>query len=438
MTKINQFRQVFAALMFILALAIGQNAWAQVSFDIQASYNSSTKKTTFTITRSGSSLPSQTIKFRTVNLSAYAGQHYTAVNGDFTFAANATSTTVEVSEGMASTDAYKYQTSTERSYRFEVLDVNGFQLAYYDRTMTYGLTQFSNAKVSKEITDLVYFNGTSYASGLNSSKYLDVSFTPPSGWVETSGTLSGYVLIDDSYDYANKPAQVSTSSLINSTGATASYLKSIGYEIYATVCFTEKERDDGYELALDNEYIMSPKDLCTLPFLDKVLDAGVEVLKIEGRGRSPEYTKMTVEVYHEAVKAIQEGTFTQDKIDAWMERLKSVYNRGFWDGYYLGRRTFEWSKQYGSQATQTKEFIGTVTNYFSKIGVAEIRVETHDLNVDDPIMIIGPTTGVYEDSIREIRLDDGPVPRAVKGDICSLPVKSVVRRGDKVYKIISA
>ena len=249
MTKINQFRQVFAALMFILALAIGQNAWAQVSFDIQASYNSSTKKTTFTITRSGSSLPSQTIKFRTVNLSAYAGQHYTAVNGDFTFAANATSTTVEVSEGMASTDAYKYQTNTERSYRFEVLDVNGFQLAYYDRTMTYGLTQFSNAKVSKEITDLVYFNGTSYASGLNSSKYLDVSFTPPSGWVESNDdhNLKGYVLIDDSYDYANKPAQVSTSSLINSTGATASYLKSIGYEIYATVCFTEKERDDGYQ-----------------------------------------------------------------------------------------------------------------------------------------------------------------------------------------------
>ena len=197
-----------------------------------------------------------------------------------------------------------------------------------------------------------------------------------------------------------------------------------------------KEHDDGYELALDNEYIMSPKDLCTLPFLDRVLDAGVEVLKIEGRGRSPEYTKMTVEVYHEAIKAIQEGTFTQEKIDAWMERLKSVYNRGFWDGYYLGRRTFEWSKQYGSQATQTKEFIGTVTNYFSKLSVAEIRVETHDLNVDDPIMIIGSTTGVYEDSIRELRLDDGSVPSAVKGDVCSIPVKAVVRRGDKVYKII--
>ena len=198
-----------------------------------------------------------------------------------------------------------------------------------------------------------------------------------------------------------------------------------------------KEREEGYELALENQYIMSPKDLCTLPFLDRVLDAGVEVLKIEGRGRSPEYTKMTVEVYHEAIKAIQEGTFTQEKIDAWMERLKSVYNRGFWDGYYLGRRTFEWSEQYGSQATQTKLFIGTVTNYFSKLSVAEIRVETHDLNIDDSIMIIGPTTGVYEDTIRELRLDDGPVKQAIKGDLCSIPVKAVVRRGDKVYKIIS-
>ena len=197
-----------------------------------------------------------------------------------------------------------------------------------------------------------------------------------------------------------------------------------------------KERDDGYELALDNEYIMSPKDLCTLPFLDRVLDAGVEVLKIEGRGRSPEYTKVTVQVYHEAVKAIQEGTFTQDKVDAWMERLKSVYNRGFWDGYYLGRRTFEWSEHYGSQATQTKLFIGTVTNFFSKLSVAEIRMETHELSVGEPIMIIGPTTGVYEDTVSELRLDDGPVLQAVKGDVCSIPVKSVVRRGDKVYKIV--
>ena len=198
-----------------------------------------------------------------------------------------------------------------------------------------------------------------------------------------------------------------------------------------------REREEGYELMLDNEYIMSPKDLCTLPFLDRVLDAGVEVLKIEGRGRSPEYTKLTVSVYSEAVKAIQEGTFTQEKIDAWMERLKSVYNRGFWDGYYLGRRTFEWSKQYGSHATQSKEYIGLITNYYSKLGVAEIRMDSHDLKLGEQIMIIGPTTGVYEDTLSEIRVDLGNVQQTVKGEYCSIPVKSLVRRGDKVYKVIN-
>ena len=198
-----------------------------------------------------------------------------------------------------------------------------------------------------------------------------------------------------------------------------------------------REREEGYELMLDNEYIMSPKDLCTLPFLDRVLDAGVEVLKIEGRGRSPEYTKLTVSVYSKAVKAIQEGTFTQEKIDAWMERLKSVYNRGFWDGYYLGRRTFEWSKQYGSQATQTKEYIGLITNYYSKLGVAEIRMDSHDLKLGEQIMIIGPTTGVYEDTLSEIRVDLGSVEQTVKGEYCSIPVMSLVRRGDKVYKVVS-
>ena len=197
-----------------------------------------------------------------------------------------------------------------------------------------------------------------------------------------------------------------------------------------------REREEGYELMLDNEYIMSPKDLCTLPFLDRVLDAGVEVLKIEGRGRSPEYTKLTVSVYSEAVKAIQEGTFTQEKIDAWMERLKSVYNRGFWDGYYLGRRTFEWSKQYGSHATQSKEYIGLITNYYSKLGVAEIRMDSNDLKLGEQ-MIIGPTTGVYEDTLTEIRVDLGNVQQTVKGEYCSIPVKSLVRRGDKVYKVIN-
>ena len=202
--------------------------------------------------------------------------------------------------------------------------------------------------------------------------------------------------------------------------------------------YTVQDRDQEITLAIDNEYIMSPKDLCTLPFLDRVLDAGVKILKIEGRGRSPEYTKVTVGVYSEAVKAIQNGEFTEEKVAAWTERLRSVYNRDFWDGYYLGRKTGEWTKRYGSQATKTKIFVGTVTNFFGKINVAEIRMETQDLKVGDDIMIIGPTTGVYEDKISEIRVDLKPVESTEKGELCSIPVKDMIRRGDKVYKVIDA
>ena len=203
-----------------------------------------------------------------------------------------------------------------------------------------------------------------------------------------------------------------------------------GYEV--------TDRDKEITLAIENEYIMSPKDLCTLPFLDKLLDAGVKILKIEGRGRSPEYTKVTVGVYSEAVDAIQKGEFTEEKITAWTERLRSVYNRDFWDGYYLGRKTGEWTQRYGSQATKTKVFIGTVTNFFSKINVAEIRMETHDLKVGDDIMIIGQTTGFYEDKISEIRVDLKAVDSTEKGELCSIPTKDVIRRGDKVYKVIDA
>ena len=203
-----------------------------------------------------------------------------------------------------------------------------------------------------------------------------------------------------------------------------------GYEV--------TDRDKEITLAIDNEYIMSPKDLCTLPFLDKVLAAGVKVLKIEGRGRSPEYTKVTVGVYREAVDAINEGSFSAEKAAAWVERLRSVYNRDFWDGYYLGRKMGEWTKKYGSQATKTKLFIGTITNFFAKINVAEIRMETHELSVGDEIMIIGPTTGVYEDTVKEIRVDLLPVNQTVKGELCSIPAHDIVRRGDKVYKIIEA
>lgn len=202
--------------------------------------------------------------------------------------------------------------------------------------------------------------------------------------------------------------------------------------------YTVQDRDKEITLAIENEYIMSPKDLCTLPFLDKVLDAGVKILKIEGRGRSPEYTKVTVGVYSEAVKAIQNGEFTEEKIAQWTERLRSVYNRDFWDGYYLGRKMGEWTQRYGSQATKTKIFVGTVTNFFGKINVAEIRMETQDLKVGDDIMIIGPTTGVYEDKVSEIRVDLKPVESTEKGELCSIPVKDVIRRGDKVYKVIDA
>lgn len=202
--------------------------------------------------------------------------------------------------------------------------------------------------------------------------------------------------------------------------------------------YTVQDRDKEITLNIDNEYIMSPKDLCTLPFLDKVLEAGVKILKIEGRGRSPEYTKVTVGVYSEAVKAIQNGEFTEEKVAAWTERLRSVYNRDFWDGYYLGRKTGEWTQRYGSQATKTKIFVGTVTNFFGKINVAEIRMETQDLKVGDDIMIIGPTTGVYEDTVSEIRVDLKAVESTEKGELCSIPAKDVVRRGDKVYKVIDA
>ena len=241
-------KHIFKTLLtLLLMVAAGGSAWAQI-FTIEASHNSTNNKTTFTITRSGSSLPAQTIKYRTVNLSAYAGQHYTARSVQRTFTENQTTDTIIVTELTPSTDAYKYQNSTQRSYRFEVLDVNGFKLASKDRTYTTG-TQFSNAKVSSSVSNLVTMTSSgNFSSGMSSGKYLDVSYTPPTDSVQASGkTLAGYVLIDDSYDYKRKWATVSTSNLISNTNASASYLKNIGYKIYATVCFTEKEKDDGYQ-----------------------------------------------------------------------------------------------------------------------------------------------------------------------------------------------
>jgi len=190
------------------------------------------------------------------------------------------------------------------------------------------------------------------------------------------------------------------------------------------------------ELEIDNKYIMSPKDLKTIDFIGKVINAGVKVLKIEGRGRGPEYVKTVTQCYREAADAYIEGTFSTEKLENWNKRLKEVYNRDFWGGYYLGKKMGEWTNSYGSQATTKKSYIGKITNYFAKIGVAEITLEAGDLKVGDTFRIIGETTGVYENSVKEIRVDYKTTQIAEKKSICSISVETAVRRGDKIYKVI--
>jgi len=202
--------------------------------------------------------------------------------------------------------------------------------------------------------------------------------------------------------------------------------------------YTVKDTESDLELEIDGKYILSPKDLNTVSFLDKILDAGVRVLKLEGRGRPPEYVKTVSNVYREAVNAWFEGNYTQENIARWNNRLSRVYNRGFWDGYYLGRKLGEWTEEYGNQATERKMYIGKITNFFSKISVAELKVETHKLSIGDRIMVIGSTTGVYEDQLREIRVDLKPVQSVKKGELCSFPTKQLLRRGDKLYKVVKA
>lgn len=202
--------------------------------------------------------------------------------------------------------------------------------------------------------------------------------------------------------------------------------------------YTVKDTESELELEVDGKYIMSPKDLNTIAILDKILDAGVRVLKLEGRGRSPEYVQRIARVYREAVNAVFDGTYTQENIDRWNGILSGVYNRGFWEGYYMGRKMGEWTEEYGNQATERKMYIGKITNYFSNIGVAELKIETNNLKKGDHIMVIGSTTGVYEDTVTEVRLELEPVEEVKKGSVCSVPVREVVRRNDKVYKVIPA
>jgi len=197
-------------------------------------------------------------------------------------------------------------------------------------------------------------------------------------------------------------------------------------------------KEEGIELEIDNEYIMSAKDLCTIDFLDQVLTAGVRVLKIEGRGRSADYVYTTVKCYREAVDAIQNGTYGPEKVAQWKGQLATVFNRGFWDGYYLGRKMGEWNDSYGSKATTTKIFLGRGIKYFPKAKAGEFLIETRSLAQGDEILITGPTTGIVKTTVEELRVGGRQVEEVSKGDLFSMPIGETIRPSDKLYKIIKS
>jgi len=202
--------------------------------------------------------------------------------------------------------------------------------------------------------------------------------------------------------------------------------------------YTVTDKEDGHQFDVDNEYIMSPKDLCTIGFLDQVLDSGIKILKIEGRGRSPEYVKTTTQSYREAADAYLEGTYNKEKIKRWINKLETVYNRGFWDAYYLGQKLGEWTGIHGSQASKKKIYLGKAKNYFTKIQVAEFDLETQHLKEGDNILITGRTTGIIETVVGEIRLNDKQVKSVKKGDNFSMRLDQIVRPSDKLYKIVNS
>ena len=201
--------------------------------------------------------------------------------------------------------------------------------------------------------------------------------------------------------------------------------------------YTATDNETGYQLDIDNKYIMSPKDLKTVRFIDKMMKAGVRVFKIEGRARGPEYVYTVVKCYKEAIQAVLDGTFTEERKDEWDQRLATVFNRGFWDGYYQGQLMGEWNKNYGSNATERKVYIGKGTKYYSKLGVAEFTVEATTFQVGDRLLITGPTTGVIYVTADEIHDDDGPVQVAQQGTRVSIAVPSKVRPSDKLFKLVN-
>ena len=198
-----------------------------------------------------------------------------------------------------------------------------------------------------------------------------------------------------------------------------------GYEV--------TDRETGEQLAIENKYIMSPKDLKTIHFMNKMIDAGVRVFKIEGRARSAEYVRTVVSCYNEAICAYLDGSFSEDKVAAWDERLKKVFNRGFWNGYYLGQRLGEWTSKYGSSATRVKVYAAKGIRYFSNIRVAEFQMENDELAVGDEIVISGPTTGAVITKVEEIRVDLKPVEKTVRGERFSIKVNERIRPSDKLY-----
>ena len=201
--------------------------------------------------------------------------------------------------------------------------------------------------------------------------------------------------------------------------------------------YTVKDKESDIELEIDNQYIMSPKDLKTIHFMDEMIEAGVRVFKIEGRARGPEYVRTVVECYKQAIRSYLDGTFNDEKVQAWDERLKTVFNRGFWNGYYLGQRLGEWSRNYGSEATERKVYVGKGIKFFSNIGVAEFLVEAAEMKVGDKLLITGPTTGAVFLTLDEARVDLKPVDAVRKGQHVSFKVPEKVRPNDKLYKLVS-
>ena len=202
--------------------------------------------------------------------------------------------------------------------------------------------------------------------------------------------------------------------------------------------YTVIDQESGFEIELDNEYMMSPKDLCTLDFLDQVIDTGAKVLKIEGRGRAPEYVATVIRTYREAIDAYYEGTYTKEKVEKWMEALATVYNRGFWGGYYLGQKLGEWTGVPGSQATQKKVYIGKAMHFFPKTSISEFKIEAFDIKRGDKLLITGPTTGVKELVLEDMYVNDVLADNAKKGDSCTFFTDFRTRPSDKLYKIVSS